>query len=165
MAFNVKIGGAQDIDAAVQVYVRSGTARRGVLGGMPQSRIDQVHATLEAPATWFFIARDARSAVGMAAAMPSREGSGTGPLVPGACYLDLIFVVPERWGEGVGSLLMDTVLGDARLRGFSRISLLTHDDNDRAQTLYRSRGFERTGWSRLSLDPRNGVVSEWARDL
>jgi ribosomal protein S18 acetylase RimI-like enzyme len=73
--------------------------------------------------------------------------------------------VPERWGEGIGALLIDRVLSEARLRGFSRISLLTHDDNDRAQTLYRSRGFERTGWSRMSTDPRNGIVSEWARGL
>ena len=101
----------------------------------------------------------------MAVAMPSREDFGAGALLPGVCYLDLIFVVPERWGESVGSLLLDTVVSDARLRGFSRISLLTHDDNDRAQTLYRSRGFERTGWSRLSSDPRNGMVSEWARAL
>ena len=111
------------------------------------------------------MATDAGTAIGMAVAMPSRQDLGAGPLVPGVCHLDLIFVVPERWGESVGSLLLDTVINDARMRGFARISLLTHDDNGRAQTLYRSRGFERTGWSRLSSDPRNGMVSEWARTL
>ena len=103
--------------------------------------------------------------VGMAAAMPSREDFEDGPLVPGLCYLDLIFVVPERWGDGIGALLLDTVLADARGRGFSRIHLLTHDDNERAQTLYASRSFAKTGWSRMSRDAANGMVSEWAREL
>ena len=84
------------------------------------------------------------------------RGPWRGPLVPGLCYLDLIFVVPERWGEGVGALLLDTVIADARGRGFARIHLLTHDDNERAQRLYAIRGFERTGWSRMSSDPANG---------
>jgi len=159
----VVVGGPAENDAAVDVYVRGGEARRGEPPS--QTRIEQVRATIARDDTWFFVADDAGTAIGMAVAMPSRQDLGAGPLVPGVCYLDLIFVVPERWGESVGSLLLDTVINDARMRGFARISLLTHDDNDRAQTLYRSRGFERTGWSRLSSVPRNGIVSEWARTL
>ena len=163
MAVVVSVGGPEEVDAAVEVYVRGGAARRGEPPAT--ARVEQVRATIERDDTWFFVAMDAGTAIGMAVAMPSREDFGAGPLVPGVCYLDLIFVVPERWGESVGSLLLDTVINDARLRGFARISLLTHDDNGRAQSLYRSRGFERTGWSRLSLDPRNGMVSEWACPL
>ena len=120
---------------------------------------------LASPDTWFFVADQGATAIGMAAAMPSRKDEGSGPLVPGLCYLDLIFVVPERWGDGVGALLLDTVISDARLRGFSRIHLLTHDDNVRAQALYQSRGFARTGWMRPASDPAQGTVSEWARDV
>ena len=163
MAVVVSVGGPEEVDAAVEVYVRGGAARRGEPPAT--TRVEQVRATIERDDTWFFVATDAGTAIGMAVAMPSREDFGGGPLVPGVCYLDLIFVVPERWGESVGSLLLDTVINDARLRGFARISLLTHDDNGRAQSLYRSRGFQRTGWSRLSSDPRNGMVSEWVRAL
>jgi ribosomal protein S18 acetylase RimI-like enzyme len=163
MTVTVRIGGPDDIDGAVDVYVRGGTARRGTR--MPDERISEVRATLSRQETWFFVADDKGVAIGMAAAMPSREDFGAGPVVPGQCYLDLIFVVPERWGEGVGSLLLDTVIADARLRGFAQLNLLTHDDNERAQRLYASRGFERTGRSRQSRDPKNGTVSEWSRAL
>ena len=149
--------------AAVAVYVASGAARRG--SPLSAERIAQVAATISAPHAWFLVAEDREVAVGMAVAMPSREKEGAGELVPGLCYLDLIFVLPERWGEGIGALLLDTVIADARGRGFSRIHLLTHDDNDRAHGLYATRGFERTGWNRPASDPVAGTVSEWARDL
>ena len=97
--------------------------------------------------------------------MQSREDEGSGPDVPGLCYLDLVFVAPEHWGEGIGAMLMDTVMADARGRGFTRVHLLTHDDNVRAQALYASCGFTRSGWTRMSRDPANGAVSEWSRTL
>jgi ribosomal protein S18 acetylase RimI-like enzyme len=164
VTIDVWLGGPEDVDAAVDVYVRGGTARRAG-SVMSADRIEQVRSTLQAPMTWFFIAQEDGTAVGMAAAMPSRLHEGDGELVDGLCYLDLIFVVPERWGEGIGAMLLDTVIADARGRAFTRIHLLTHDDNERAQALYASRGFERTGWSRMSTDPANGRVSEWAIDL
>ena len=120
---------------------------------------------LTSPATWFFVAEDDLLPVGTAAAMPSRQNEGAGDLVPGMCYLDLIFVVPERWGDHIGALLLDTIIADARGRGFARIHLLTHDDNEPAHVLYASRGFERTGWSRQASNPAAGTVSEWARHL
>jgi GNAT superfamily N-acetyltransferase len=160
----VRSGGPEDVDAAIDVYIRGGTARRGG-ERMPVERIEQVRALLKAPTTWYFVGFDGRSAVGMAAALPSREDEGAGPLVPGLCYLDLLFVVPERWGDGIGALLLDTIIADAQGRGFNRIHLLTHDDNKRAQRLYGSRGFERTGWGRPASYPAAGAVSEWARLL
>ena len=158
------VGGPDDVEAAVDVYVRSGTARhRGER--MLHARIEQVRDTIRRDESWLFAADDDGERLGMAVAMPSREDFGAGPLVPGLCYLDLIFVVPERWGEGIGALLLDSVSSDARLRGFSRIHLLSHDDNSRAQALYRSRGFALTGWSHAASDPTQGAVSEWSRDL
>ena len=163
MTIVVRLGGPDDVDAAVSVYVRGGSARRG----LPPSdeRVAHVRAMLSSATTWFFVAVNGKDPVGMAAAMPSRENQGAGDLVPGLCYLDLIFVVPERWGDHLGALLLDTVTADARGRGFSRIHLLTHDDNERAHGLYASRGFARTGWSRPASDPAAGTVSEWARGL
>jgi GNAT superfamily N-acetyltransferase len=160
---HVVVGGRDDIDAAVDVFVRGATARSG--RSMDASHIEETRDRIARDDSWFFIARDESEPIGMAMAMSAGDEPVSRPSAPGLCYLDLIFVVPERWGEGVGSLLLDTVVSDARLRGFSHINLLTHDDNERAHTLYGSRGFERTGWSRMSSDPRNGMVSEWARDL
>ena len=51
-------------------------------------------------------------------------------------------------GRGLGALLLDTVIAEARGRGFSRMHLLTHDDNDRAHGLYASRGLRTNGLGR-----------------
>jgi GNAT superfamily N-acetyltransferase len=163
LSIRVVPGGPDDVEAALDVYVRGGAGRRNVPPS--QERIDEVRATIARDDSWFFVADDDGVATGMAVALQSREEFGAGPVVPGVCYLDLIFVVPERWGEGIGALLLDTVIAEASGRGLSRIHLLTHDDNDRAQRLYASREFTKTGWSRMSREPAFGVVSEWARDL
>jgi GNAT superfamily N-acetyltransferase len=163
LTIRVSVGRREDIDAAVEIFERSGWARRGT--PVPKERLAQVRATIERVDTWFFLASDEHGPVGMAVAMPSRERFGAGPVVPGLCYLDLIFVLPERWGQHVGALLLDTVIADARGRGFTRIHLLTHDNNGRAHALYSSRGFTRTGWTRQATDPTQGTVSEWARPL
>ena len=164
MSVLVRPGEPEDIDAAVAIFARCGLAQHPDRP-TPQARVDEVRATLDAPSTWMFVAVEDEVIVGFAAAMQSRELEGAGEIIPGQCYLDLIFVAPEQWASGIGSLLLDTVIADARGRGFSRIHLVTHDNNDRAHRLYSSRGFERTDWSRMSRDPANGMVSEWARPL
>jgi GNAT superfamily N-acetyltransferase len=154
----------EDVDVAVDIFERCGSARHPQRP-TPAERVAEVRATLLAEQTWTFVAADDERVVGFAAAMQSRADLGAGPALAGVCYLDLIFVEPERWGEGIGAMLLDTVIADARGRGFSRLTLLTHDDNVRAHALYASREFERTGWTRMSRDPANGMVSEWARTL
>jgi GNAT superfamily N-acetyltransferase len=74
-----------------------------------------------------------------------RGKDGAGPVIPGGCFLNLIFVVPERWGEGIGGVILDAVLAEAKRRDYSRIRLWTAEDNERSHRLYRSRGFAPTG--------------------
>ncbi|HEY7025949.1 MAG TPA: GNAT family N-acetyltransferase [Candidatus Limnocylindrales bacterium] len=160
----VRPGRGDDIEVAVAIFVACGTARHPERP-VPEARASEVRSTLAAAEVWFYVALDEDQVVGFAAAMQSREDFGAGPIVPGLCYLDLIFVEPEKWGKGIGALLLDTVIDDARDLGFARIHLLTHDDNLRAHGLYESRGFARSGWSRVSSDAANGMVSDWARPL
>ena len=96
----------------------------------------------------------------MASAMPAREDAGAGRLIPGACYLDLIYVLPERWSEGIGGTVLDAVLDEARRRAYSRVQLWTHEENERSHRLYQSRGFSRTGVARV--DNAGAAVGEWA---
>ena len=42
---------------------------------------------------------------------------------------------------GIGSKLMDAVEGDARQRGYGRVWLMVHSDNDAAKCLYLKRGY------------------------
>ncbi len=163
MPIRIRVGGPDDVDAAANIYARASTARLG--RPVPQFRVDEVTDSLRKPEAWLFIADDDGVPVAIAHAKPSRTSHGTGPLVPGLCYLYLIFVVPERWGEGIGAQLLDAVMSDAKERGYSRIHLWTQDDNERSHALYRSREFARTGRTNPGLTDPDMTVSEWARSL
>ena len=164
MRIRIRPGGPDDVDTAVDIYFRSGTARRNGRP-VPDFRVEEITDSLRLPEAWLFIAEDEGVPVAIAHAKPSRTSHGTGPLVPGLCYLYLLFVVPERWGEGIGGQLLDFVLEDSKERGYTRIHLWTQDDNERSRALYRSRAFARTGRSGPGLTDPDMIVSEWARSL
>ena len=91
------------------------------------------------------VASDGSALVGMASAEALRGKDGAGPALPGGCFLNLLFVVPERWGEGVGGAILDAVLAEAKRQHYSCVHLWTHEGNERSHRLYRSRGFSPTG--------------------
>jgi ribosomal protein S18 acetylase RimI-like enzyme len=164
MSLTIARGGPDDFEAAVDVYVRSSIGRLD--GQRPlDHRVADVADSIRDPESWLFIAKDDEVPVGMALTMPSREAHRSGPLVAGLCYLYLIFVVPERWREGIGGMLLDAVLVDARARGYSRIHLHTHNENERSHALYRSRGFAVTGRTPPSMSDPDATVAEWERTL
>lgn len=57
------------------------------------------------------------------------------------CYLEELYVVPDRRGEGHGRLLVETALDVARGRGATSIELGTAADDTAARRLYESLGF------------------------
>jgi RimJ/RimL family protein N-acetyltransferase len=153
----IRLGAATDINAAVSVYERSNLARRqGVWPGQA-ARVEHVRARLGDPDTWLLVATEGPEILAMASACALREHDGTGPVIPGACFLGFLYVIPERWGQGIGGAVLDAVIAEAKQRHQSRIQLLTHADNERSQRLYRNRGFSPTGQS------RDGQ-GEWARE-
>jgi GNAT superfamily N-acetyltransferase len=154
----VRLGEAADIAGAVSVFERSEMARRQDAWPGREAQVARIHARLRAPASWFLVAAGGSELAGMAYAKPLRGGDGTGPLVPGSCFLGLLYVVPERWGEGVGGALVDAVLAESKRRHYTRLHLLTHQNNERSHRLYRGRGFSPTG---RTVDDRG----EWARPV
>ena len=62
-------------------------------------------------------------------------------------------VTADRWGEGIGSALLDGLLAEADRRGCTEIFLEVRVDNDRAQRLYRRRGFTDIGIRRGYYQP------------
>lgn len=64
-------------------------------------------------------------------------------------------VAEDRWGQGIGSALLDGLLAEADRRGCTEIFLEVRVDNDRAQRLYRRRGFTDIGIRRGYYQPSN----------
>jgi GNAT superfamily N-acetyltransferase len=96
-----------------------------MFGRTRAARVERVSAHLLDPDSWFLLANEGPVLVGMASAEPLRGNDGMGPAVPGGCFLNYLFVVPERWGEGIGGVILDAVLAQAKRRNYSRIHLWT----------------------------------------
>jgi GNAT superfamily N-acetyltransferase len=95
--------------------------------------------------------------IGMASVKRLRGDGGAGTGTP-AGLLSYLFVIPERWGEGIGGKMLDAALAEAKRRHYSRFHLWTHQDNERSHRLNGSRGFTPTGRAAHG-------ESEWAREM
>lgn len=54
-------------------------------------------------------------------------------------------VGPTAWGQGIATLLLRAIASGLRGRGYLRADLWVYDDNDRAITVYESRGWQPDG--------------------
>ncbi len=103
-------------------------------------------AALDDASSWFLIGHDVGEAIAIALIHPFRARGGSGHAIPGTWFLSLIYVLADRWGTGIGGMMLDAVIDEANRRGCHQIYLWTHEcQNERAHRLYRSRGFARTG--------------------
>jgi putative acetyltransferase len=75
---------------------------------------------------------------------------GLFPLSSTACELRKMYLLPEFQGKGVGRLMMDDALAEARDRNFKEMVLETNSVLDKAARLYRSYGFEEYAADHLS---------------
>ncbi len=72
--------------------------------------------------------------------------ASTGPAdEEGIAVLASIYVLPERWGEGIGTGLLKAAIERLRERGFERLRATVLADNDVGVAFYDRQGFERTG--------------------
>ena len=76
------------------------------------------------------------------------------------CYLEDLYVVPGRRGQGLGRALMDTALEVARREGAVEMHLATSEDDVAARALYESLGF-----SNRDDEPHGPVNYFYERDL
>lgn len=58
------------------------------------------------------------------------------------CYLEELYVVPDRRGRGIGRAIMNAVLDLAHERGAMGMEVVTGEDDTAARALYESLGFE-----------------------
>jgi ribosomal protein S18 acetylase RimI-like enzyme len=76
--------------------------------------------------------------VGFVSAGPAGDGSTT-------FNLGRIYVLPDRWGEGIGQRLLVHTERKIEQRGGERIKLGVMAENERAVNFYESAGFQREG--------------------
>ena len=70
-------------------------------------------------------------------------------------WLDGLYVLPERWGRGVGRGLHDAVLERQRAAGASACHLWVLEQNDRARRWYERLGWHEDGRTRVVPFPPN----------
>lgn len=140
----IRPGEPADFEPAISVWRAANTRRKDGLPVTPEHE-ERVKNLLRKPDALLLVADDGGELVGMAVGVQGRTQGGAGTPIDGLCHISMIFVSPERWGEGIGSQLVDAVLDGARSAGYDRVQLWTQTDNPRAQRLYEGRDFIATG--------------------
>jgi ribosomal-protein-alanine N-acetyltransferase len=76
-----------------------------------------------------------------------------------------IAVAGDCWGQGIGSALLEALIGAARRRRCAEVFLEVREDNPRARGLYRRRGFVEIGVRRGYYQPANVDAIVMRKDL
>jgi ribosomal-protein-alanine N-acetyltransferase len=104
------------------------------------------------PGRHYLVAEDDGQIVGYAGLLaPAPGGSPPGP--GGQADVMTMAVAPSRWGQGIGSALLEALLAEAAGRGCAEVFLEVRVDNPRAQSLYRRHGFAEAGLRRGYYQP------------
>jgi ribosomal-protein-alanine N-acetyltransferase len=108
------------------------------------------------PGRYYLVATDGAALTGYAGLFAPQGGQ--------ADVLTLA-VARARWGEGIGSQLLDALIAEAARRGCPEVFLEVRVDNERAQRLYLRRGFTRIGLRRGYYQPSGTDAVVMALDL
>ena len=73
-----------------------------------------------------------------------------------------IYVHPDRWGEGVGTALLDHGVG-ALPEDIEAVRLDAFADNDRGARFYKARGFDRTDTRSFEIAGTEYPLDVWVR--
>jgi 8-oxo-dGTP pyrophosphatase MutT (NUDIX family)/GNAT superfamily N-acetyltransferase len=107
---------------------------------------------------------DGRALVSAAVAMPARADDGRGEgSVAGLAHVSSVATAPQRWGQGLGRLVLRGIELQAMRRGFARAQLWTHASNPAARHLYESHGYGLSG--RAKLDEFGEEIVHYTREL
>jgi [ribosomal protein S18]-alanine N-acetyltransferase len=93
--------------------------------------------------------------------LPSSGGSSRS----GSADVLTIAVAADCWGRGIGSALLEALVGAARRRRCAEVFLEVREDNPRARGLYLRRGFTEIGVRRGYYQPANVDAIVMRKDL
>lgn len=126
---------ADDHDVILEMYVSFDPADRAQ--GIPPAREDAINDWLETildDGTLNVVAVHEGSVVGHATLVPDRHGE----------FELAIFVLQSFQGAGIGTHLVETLLGLGQSQGLEKVWLTVERWNDPAVALYKKVGFETT---------------------
>jgi ribosomal protein S18 acetylase RimI-like enzyme len=158
----VRPAGPEELDRALAVWQHAHVVRRNGRP-LPAGHVTASAARVRRPEALLLIALDGETVVGTVGGEQGRADDGSGEPVPGLMHLCLLSVAPDRWGRRLGHLLVDAIAQQAGERGYQRLQLWTHADNLRANRLYKSLRFRRTG--RALIDPWGELLVHYQRPV
>jgi [ribosomal protein S18]-alanine N-acetyltransferase len=93
--------------------------------------------------------------------------TGYAGLLVAAAQADVltIAVAAGRWGQGIGSALLEALLAEAARRKAAEVFLEVRTDNTRAQRLYHRYGFTQIGIRKGYYQPSGADAMVMRRDL
>jgi GNAT superfamily N-acetyltransferase len=110
---------------------------------------------------WVEALRDAEIEVHVAEV----DGEAVASASIGHGFLRTLFVMPSRWGLGLGSALHDLALQRLRERGATEAKLWTLAENDGGRRFYERRGWTLTGETRVAPFAPYPLEVEYRRRL
>jgi ribosomal protein S18 acetylase RimI-like enzyme len=154
MAFEIRAGTRDDAEAIARVHIESW--RGGYRGMLPDEVLDSDEfeaSRRDMWTSWRFnpgqrvtvcvgATRTGETIIGFAAYGPERERVGASP-VRGEVYA--CYFLPEAWGDGSASALIDHVDERLRAEGFADAVLWVMKNNPRARAFYEKHGWKTTG--------------------
>jgi len=147
MEVRVRLATAEDLDALAALVARANATYREWAGaswrppGIAHER-SRWQDRYQDVAVWNAIAAWNEEPLGCVSFTDARRLEGAGSAIAGVAHLSRLFVDPEQWGRGIGSLLLDRAVEEMRKRRYERAQLFTAADNMRSRRFY-----ERHGWS------------------
>lgn len=143
-----------DVDSATLIVSRALAAEEG--RDLPTEPHERGRANwrvrLSDPNEWSIVAVQDGKVLGVCNGRP--EFDSTGNHLEGVGHFTNLFVEPETWGQGIGRALLRAGMARMRAQGYRKALLWSAADNDRANRLYESEGWSRTGAKQLGLDGR-----------
>jgi len=153
MAFNLRRAQVSDAPRIARVHVDSWqVAYRGVVpdsfleGFTYARREDAFRRSLAANLEETYLLEDEERAVAILTVGPSRDDDLD---VKEVGELWGIYIVPDRWRQGIGTGLVREAEGMLRARGYREIVLWVLEGNMDARAFYEAMGFELDGASRI----------------
>lgn len=140
--------GAEDRDAAAEIWAAANLARDRPAGELRASRV----RTRIEDAELLLLARYGARPGGMLVAEQFVDGVEQ---APDMAHVAMVFVHPALWGSGIGTAL----LRDLQAREWSRLSAWFRDDNRRARRLFATTDFTDTGHRAHLQD--GDVIEQW----